>query len=59
MIQKLSLLGAALLLSLAAVVSGKPEPARAATPSILLCPDCPPGWVSSGPPFCRCTRGND
>jgi hypothetical protein len=25
----------------------------------ILCPNCPPGWVSSGPPLCRCTRGDD
>jgi hypothetical protein len=56
--KKLPMLLAALLVALAAVTSAAPKPARAAAPK-NLCPFCPPGWVSTGPPRCRCIRGNN
>jgi len=52
--KKLPLLLVALLMALAALVSTAPKPASA----IIRCFNCPPGWISSGPPTCRCVRGN-
>jgi hypothetical protein len=57
MMKKLPILFAVLLVALAAITSAAPKPSRAVAPKIL-CFHCPPGWVSTGPPLCRCIRGN-
>jgi hypothetical protein len=55
----------AALLVAAAIGVAKPAPTLAAAHAApaVLCPLCPPGWTSSGPPLCRCMRndggGND
>jgi hypothetical protein len=51
------ILVAALLLTVALGLS-RPQPTQAVRPDIL-CPLCPPGWVSTGPPLCRCIRGDN
>ena len=55
--KRLPLLLAALLVALATITSAAPRPARTISPKIL-CFQCPPGKVSTGPPLCRCVGGN-
>jgi hypothetical protein len=55
--KRLAMLLAALLVAIAAIASAAPKPAGAVAPKIL-CFRCPPGYVSTGPPLCRCIRGN-
>ena len=56
--KKLSTLLAAFLVALVATAFAAPKPSRGVTPKIL-CPHCPPGKVSTGPPLCRCVGGNN
>ena len=56
--KRLPMLLAVLLVALATMTSAAPRPARTVNPKIL-CPFCPPGYVSTGPPFCRCIKGNN
>lgn len=53
---RLPMLLAALLVALATITSAAPRSARTGNPKIL-CPHCPPGKVSTGPPLCRCVGG--
>ncbi|HEX3555053.1 MAG TPA: hypothetical protein VIA62_17645 [Thermoanaerobaculia bacterium] len=56
--KKLPMLLAALWVALVAATSAAPKSSHGVAPKIL-CPNCPPGWVSTGPPLCRCIRGNN
>ena len=56
--KKLSMLFAVLLAALAAITSAAPKPSHTVAPKIL-CFNCPPGYISTGPPLCRCIRGNN
>ncbi|HVR11290.1 MAG TPA: hypothetical protein VMW75_24820 [Thermoanaerobaculia bacterium] len=57
---KLVILAGVLMMALGRPWSAGAQPASPAHPVApgILCPECPPGYVSSGPPLCRCTRGN-
>jgi hypothetical protein len=57
MIQKISLFTAALLLSLYALFAGSaPSQNGPAAKPQVQCPPCKFGYLSSGPPLCRCTK---
>jgi hypothetical protein len=45
-----------LLAALLAAVGGLGSVPRSAT-AVLSCPAHPPGFICTGPPLCRCTRG--
>jgi hypothetical protein len=57
MIKKVLMLAAALLVAFAGFATARPERSRAINPAMTSCPTCLPGYVSTGPPTCKCVRG--